>query len=188
MVRIQNIYLKISYTELSVTIDKIKNHFKFHQDSLIFKESNGYGFGVILFKKDKFNIRSEKYIRDNFRIGYQLPELTPSSNKEAKNIIEGVDNNKIYVHSSGMFLEIYNDYMKYIADNEYRNKFEDDLKRAKDKIKNLKSKLKKKTEIIINVYTYYPVDSSSKFNLSNISLLENIVKDEIEHMIEHSPH
>lgn len=137
--RIRNHFISISYiNDVTITHLDAKEHFKDYPNALIFKFPKGTG--AILHKEDGFDIRSEAYIKKNFRIGYLLPLIEPSSIDEATSIIEGKDSENSYVWSSGKFEEIYTQYRTYLEANKHYL----ELEKAREKIKKLESKLKKK--------------------------------------------
>lgn len=148
--RIRNHFIRISYVnDATVTHVDVKKHFKEHPNALIFKSPKGTS--VILHKEDRFDIRTEAYIKKNFKIGYILPLVTPSSIDEATLIVEGKDSENNYVWSSGKFEEIHTKYNQYLEANEHLA----ELEKAKEKIKKLEIKLKKrKPAVKINIHNY----------------------------------
>lgn len=138
MERVRSTYLHLTYREQSTTFEQVTKHFELYSDIFVF--CSMFKMNVVLYRENRFDIKTENYIRKNFKIGKTLPEVKPTTKTESVKILDKHLMEKRQIVTKGLFKELF---------DEYTCRLEEEKKDRE--IERLQAELKERTMTTVNI-------------------------------------
>lgn len=159
MKRVRSKCMILNYGTLAIPESRIINHFKKYPDGLIYSSDSYF---VVLYNENRFDIKTDNYIKKYFGIGYFIPKVDMHSKDQALDIIERKVPDTKYIWSSGVFLQSYKEYKLFVESNIYKI----ELEKEKKENEKLRRKLKEKSTVKININNYMIPDIYKEINMN----------------------